>query len=150
MEVRGSPTVIRTRASLPRSGDTSATACAPPVLPGDAVSAARAAQSGRAAGAPRGQDGSVEAIRALMVAKRSAAGECTRTINQARALVLTGLDDLRARFARHTPAALVARLASLRSRPGDVAGYATQLATLTVRGAAGRGRPLAGLGVPIC
>jgi transposase len=34
----------------------------------------RAAQSGRAAGAPKGRDGTVEAIRALMVAKRSAAG----------------------------------------------------------------------------
>jgi transposase len=33
---------------------------------------------------------------------------------QARALVLTGPDDLRARFARHTPVALVAGLASLR------------------------------------
>ncbi len=63
----------------------------------DAVSAARAAQSGRARGASRGRDGAVEAIRALMVAKRSAAGERTQTINQARALVLTGPDDLRAR-----------------------------------------------------
>ena len=34
-----------------------------------AVSAARAAQSGRARGAPKGRDGSVEAIRALMVAQ---------------------------------------------------------------------------------
>ena len=68
--------------------------------PLDAVSAARAAQSGRARGAPKGRDGSVEAIRALMVARRSAAGERTRTINQARALILTGPDDLRARFAR--------------------------------------------------
>ena len=76
--------------------------------PLDAVSAARAAQSGRARGAPRGRDGAVEAIRALMVARRSAAGERTRTINQARALLLTGPDDLRARFTRHTPAALVA------------------------------------------
>ena len=96
--------------------------------PLDAVSAARAAQSGRARGAPKGRDGAVEAIRALMVAKRSAAGERTRTINQARALVLTGPDDLRARFAGHTPAALVAGLASLRPRPGDVAGYATRIA----------------------
>ena len=39
--------------------------------PLDAVSAARAAQSGRARGAPKGRDGAVEAIRALMVAKRS-------------------------------------------------------------------------------
>src|SRR5258707_10622613 len=76
--------------------------------PLDAVSAARAAQSGRARGAPKGRDGQVEAIRALMVAKRSAAGERTRTINQARALIVTGPDDLRGRVARHTPAALVA------------------------------------------
>ena len=96
--------------------------------PLDAVSAARAAQSGRARGAPKGRDGAVEAIRALMVARRSAAGERTRTINQARALILTGPDDLRARFARHTAAALVAGLASLRPRPGDVAGYATRVA----------------------
>ena len=96
--------------------------------PLDAVSAARAAQSGRARGAPKGRDGAVEATRALMVAKRSARSERTQTINQARALVLTGPDDLRARFARHTAAALVAGLASLRPRPGDVVGYATRIA----------------------
>jgi len=96
--------------------------------PLDAVSAARAAQSGRARGAPKGRDGAVEAIRALMVARRSAAGERTRTINQARALILTGPDDLRARFAKHTAAALIAGLASLRPRPGDVAGQATRVA----------------------
>src|SRR5450755_529840 len=96
--------------------------------PLDAVSAARAAQSGRARGAPKGRDGAVEAIRALMVAKRSAAGERTQTINQARALVLTGPGDLRIRFAGHKPAALVTGLASLRPRPGDVVGYATRIA----------------------
>ena len=96
--------------------------------PLDAVSAARAAQSGRARGAPKGRDGTAGAIRALMVAKRSATGERTRTINQARALVLTGPDDLRARFAKHTAAALVAATASLRPRPGDVAGYAVRIA----------------------
>jgi transposase len=96
--------------------------------PLDAVSAARAAQSGRARGAPRGRDGAVEAIRALMVARRSAAGERTRTVNQARALLLTGPGELRARFTRHAPAALVTGLASLRPRPGGVAGYATRVA----------------------
>jgi transposase len=96
--------------------------------PLDAVSAARAAQSGRARGAPKGRDGQVEAIRALMVARRSAAGERTRAINQARALVLTGPDDLRERFARHSAAALVTGLASLRPRPGDVTGYPTRIA----------------------
>jgi transposase len=96
--------------------------------PLDAVSAARAAQSGRARGASKGRDGAVEAIRALMVAKRSAAGERTQTINQARALVLTGPEDLRARFTGHTAAALVAELASLRPRPGTTVGYATRIA----------------------
>jgi transposase len=96
--------------------------------PLDAVSAARAAQSGRARGAPKGRDGTVEAVRALMVAKRSARSERTQTINQARALVLTGPADLRTRFARHTVAALVAQTAALRPRPGDVVGYATRVA----------------------
>ena len=96
--------------------------------PLDAVSAARAAQSGRARGAPKGRDGAVEAIRALMVAKRSARAERTQTINQARSLILTGPEDLRARFAQHTAAALVSELALPRPRPGDAAGYATRFA----------------------
>jgi transposase len=97
--------------------------------PLDAVSAARAAQSGRARGAPKGRDGAVEAIRALMVAKRSARSERTQTINQARSLIVTGPDDLRARFAGHTVAALVSELAALRPRPGgDVVGYASRVA----------------------
>jgi len=95
--------------------------------PLDAVSAARAAQSGRAAGAPKGRDGQVEAIRALMVAKRSARSERTQTINQARALIVTGPDDLRARFTRHAPADLVAELATLRPRPGSMVRYHTLL-----------------------
>jgi transposase len=63
-----------------------------------------------------------------MVAKRSAAAERTRAINQARALLLTGPDDLRARFAPHAPAALVTGIAALRPRPGDVPGYAVRVA----------------------
>src|SRR5258708_13174387 len=63
-----------------------------------------------------------------MVAKRSARSERTQTINQARALVLTGPADLRTRFTPHTVAALVAETAALRPRPGDVVGYATRVA----------------------
>src|SRR5260221_3287033 len=96
--------------------------------PLDAVSAAPAAQSRRARGAARGRDGSVEAIRALMVAKRSARAERTQTLNQARSLIVTGPDDLRTRFARHTVTALVAETASLRPRPGSTVGYATRIA----------------------
>ena len=96
--------------------------------PLDAVSAARAAQSGRARGAPKGRDGAVEAIRALMVAKRSARNERTQAINQARSLILTGPDELRARFAGHCAAALAEGIAALRPRPGDAAGHAVRVA----------------------
>jgi transposase len=70
----------------------------------------------------------VEAIRALMVAKRSARAERTQTNGQARSLILTGPEDLRARFAGHAAAGLVAGIALLRPRPGDAAGYATRFA----------------------
>src|SRR5437764_6450708 len=96
--------------------------------PLDAVSAARAALSGRASGAPRGRDGQVEAIRALMVAKRTARAQRTQTINQARALIITGPDDIRTRFTGQTPAGLVAELAALRPRPGSMVRYHTLLA----------------------
>ena len=96
--------------------------------PLDAVSAARAAQSGRAPGMPRGRDGAVEAIRALMVAKRSARQERTQAVSQARALIVTGPEELRARFAGQSAAQLAAAIAALRPRPGDVPGYATRVA----------------------
>ena len=63
-----------------------------------------------------------------MVARRSAAAEPTQTINQARARIVTGPDDLRTRFTGHTAAGLVADLASLRPRPGSTVGYATRIA----------------------
>jgi transposase len=70
----------------------------------------------------------VEAIRALMADGRSARAERTRAINQARALIVTGPDELRARFAGHTAAALAGAIAALRPRPGGVPGYATRVA----------------------
>ena len=81
-----------------------------------------------AAGAPRGRDGAVEAIRALMVAKRSARQERIQAINQARALIMTGPEELRARFVRRSPAQLIEAIAALRPRPGDVPGFATRVA----------------------
>jgi hypothetical protein len=56
---------------------------------------------------PKGRDVAVEAIRALIV---------------------TGPDELRGRFAGHSPAAMVEAIAALRPRPGDVPGYATRVA----------------------
>src|SRR3984885_4419439 len=96
--------------------------------PLDAVSAARAALSGRASGVPKGRDGAVEAIRTLMVAKRSARAERTQAINQARALIVTGPDELRARFAGKRAAALAGAVAALRPRPGDAADYSLRVA----------------------
>jgi transposase len=95
--------------------------------PLDAVSAARAALSGKASDSPRGRDGQVEAIRALMVAKRTARAQRTQAICQARALILTGPDDIRARITSHRPAGLVAGLAALRPRPGSMVRYHTLL-----------------------
>ncbi len=63
-----------------------------------------------------------------MVAKRSARNERTQAINQARSLILTGPDDLRARFAGHAAAALAEAIAGLRPRPGDAAEYAVRVA----------------------
>ena len=63
-----------------------------------------------------------------MVAKRSARSERTQAINQARALIVTGPDDLRARFAAHITADLVTDLAALRPRPGAIVGYHTRIA----------------------
>src|SRR5262249_14250382 len=95
--------------------------------PLDAVSAARAAQSGRARGAPKGPDGAVGAVPALMVAQRTARSVRIQTITQPRALVLTGPDDIRTRFAGHATGALVAELAALRPRPGSMIRYHTLL-----------------------
>jgi hypothetical protein len=61
---------------------------------------------------------------------RSARSERTRTVGQARSLIVTGPDDLRAWFTGYTVAALVSGLAALRSRPGDVVGYATRVPRL--------------------
>ena len=63
-----------------------------------------------------------------MVAKRSARHERTQAINQARALVLTGPDELRARFAGLRAAALAEAVGALRPRPGDAADYALRVA----------------------
>ena len=70
----------------------------------------------------------MEAVRALMVAKRSARSERTQATGQARALIVTGPEDLRARFAAHATADLVAELAALRPRPGAAVGYHTRIA----------------------
>src|SRR5919106_608961 len=66
--------------------------------PADALEAARAALSGRAQGAGKTRDGNVEAIRALVVAKRSARSTRIASLNQIRHLGFTAPDGLRERL----------------------------------------------------
>jgi transposase len=96
--------------------------------PLDAVSAARAALSGRATGFSKGRDGTVEAIRTLTVTKRSARRDRTATINQMRALVLTAPDVIRVRFAHHSTVSLITEAAAMCPRPGEVVDYTTRVA----------------------
>jgi transposase len=63
--------------------------------PLDAEIAARAALAGEAAGAPKAQDGIVEAIRVLRVARRSAMKARTQAANQLHAIIETAPAELR-------------------------------------------------------
>src|SRR6266550_196271 len=66
--------------------------------PADAVEAARAALSGRARGLAKSADGHAEAMRALLVAKRSARETRIKALNQIRHLSFTAPDELRERL----------------------------------------------------
>jgi transposase len=97
--------------------------------PADAVEAARAALSGRAQGAGKTRDGNVEAIRALVVAKRSTRSTKIKTLNQIRHLGFTASDDLRERFRGVSRSHLGAAAANIRPRAGsDPVTFATKTA----------------------
>jgi transposase len=99
----------------------------------DAIEAARAALSGRAKGHAKGGTGNVEALRALLVAKRSARSIRIRTTGQLRHLVITAPDDLRGRLSGLSTKALIAEAAAQRARPSnDVVRYATKTAIVTL------------------
>jgi transposase len=85
--------------------------------PTDALAAARAAQGGEATALAKVRTGSVEAIRALRVARRSAAKARVEALNQMRALLITGPEELRAAFRGTTVWRMVT--AAARLRPAD-------------------------------
>src|SRR5438132_2912954 len=85
--------------------------------PLDAVEAARAALSGRARAVAKTADGAAEAMRALLVAKRSARDVRVKTLNQIRHLSFTAPDQLRERFRGVPRSSLAERAAALRPRP---------------------------------
>jgi transposase len=97
----------------------------------DAVEAARGTLSGRCEGQAKSADGHAEALRALLVAKRSARSTRIRTIVQLRHLMFTAPDELRARLGSLTASQLVNEAARLRPRPGgDVAVYGVKTAAV--------------------
>ena len=95
----------------------------------DAIEAARAALSGRASGIAKTADGNVEAIRVLMIAKRSARETRIKCLNQIRHLGYTAPDELRERLHGVPRARLAATAAALRPGAGtDAVLHATKLA----------------------
>src|SRR5215207_1918162 len=99
----------------------------------DAIEAARAALSGRASGIAKSADGDVEAIRALLVARRSGRSVRVKYLDQIRHLVFTAPDELRERLRDVATDQLAAIAAALRPTVGsDTVVYATKLAIATL------------------
>jgi len=80
----------------------------------DAIEAARAALSGNAKGHAKTRDGTAEAIRVLVVAKRSARQSRVKALVQMRHLVVSAPEELHQRFKGLKVPALVEMAASLR------------------------------------
>ena len=83
----------------------------------DAEGAARSVLAGQVTGIPTSADGTVEMIRVLKVARRSAIRAKIATINQLHALVVSAPDELREAFAGLTAHAKVRKAAALRPGP---------------------------------
>ena len=99
----------------------------------DAIEAARAALSGRASGIAKSADGDVEAIRVLLVARRSGRNVRIKYLNQIRHLGFTAPDDLRERLRGVHRDQLARTAAALRPNPqSDVVTQATKLAIATL------------------
>jgi len=97
--------------------------------PIDAIEAARAALSGRARAVAKTASGSAEAMRALLVAKRSAREARIAAMNQIRHVAFTAPDELRDRFTGISRRCLAADAARLRpGRSSDPVTAATKLA----------------------
>ena len=87
--------------------------------PIDAEAAARAALSGSAKTTPKRRDGTVEQMRVLMIARRSARMQRNQTLNQLRQIVICAPDEIRARFKDRPKAGLVTEAARMRPRKGS-------------------------------
>jgi len=82
----------------------------------DAIGAARAVLAGEAVGTPKSQTGTVEAIRLLRIARRSAMKARTQAGNQIHAVIDTAPEGLRRRFVGRPIVDIVAEVAQFRRR----------------------------------
>jgi len=86
--------------------------------PVDAEAAARAVLSGWASVVPKRRDGTVEQMRVLMVARRSAGRQRSQTLNQLRQVVFTAPDEIRVRFKDRPRQGLISEATKMRPRKG--------------------------------
>ena len=107
----------------------------------DAIAAARAAQSGDANGAAKTRDGNVEIMRVLRLVKLSARRGRTVALNQMRAIVATGPEELRDRFRDLSATKLVAEAAGLRPKGHSDVMAATKIALRISLAGRRRSRP---------
>jgi transposase len=95
----------------------------------DAIEAARAAQGQRQLGAAKTKDGNVEAIRALMVAKRSARDQKIAAVNQIRHLGFTAPEEIRQSLQGVSRRLIAKKAAAMRPNPAsDPVSFATKTA----------------------
>ncbi len=89
--------------------------------PLDAIAAARAVLARTATGTPKTRDGSVEAIRAVRVARRSAVKSRTAALNALHQLVITAPQELRDHLTAQPESELISTCARLRPDRSDLA-----------------------------
>ena len=110
--------------------------------PTDAVSAARAALSGTATTTPKSRNGTVEEMRVLLVARRSAREQRIQSLNQLRHLVFTAPEPIRVRFEDRPKTGLINEAAAMRPREGS--DWITYRTSLVIRNLARRIKGLNG------
>jgi transposase len=103
--------------------------------PVDADAAARAVQAGEATGIPKAQNGTVEMVRSLRVARQTAVKARTQAVNAIKALLVNAPTELRERLDGLSTTRLVRQAAAL--DPGEVA-TPTAACMLAVRSLAER------------
>jgi transposase len=95
----------------------------------DAIEAARAAQADRQLGQAKTRDGNIEAVRALVVAKRSAKSTRIKTVNQIRHLGFCAPEEIRQALHGVSRELIARRAAAVRPRQGsDPVVFATKTA----------------------